>query len=145
MLRVVAVGDKVTHYKVGDRVLVQADWKHMKTPSNGSFGYAFEGALQEYVVVDERIVWRDGEDFLIRVSEGPTAAQVGLIEPWATVQARTRGRNANARLAARCSSSRTPARPCRRWPTDPRPGPWCWSGRTPRPSASRVLSRPWPT
>ena len=87
VLRVVAVGDKVTHYKVGDRVLVQADWKHMKTPtSNGSFGYAFEGALQEYVVVDERIVWRDGEDFLIRVSEGPTAAQVGLIEPWATVE-----------------------------------------------------------
>ncbi len=87
VLRVVKVGDKVTHYKVGDRVLVQADWKHMRTPtSNGSFGYAFEGALQEYVLVDERIVWRDGEDFMIRVSDGPTAAQVGLIEPWATVE-----------------------------------------------------------
>lgn len=85
--RVVAVGSDVQHYKIGDRVLVQADWKHMRTPtSNGSFGYSFEGALQEYVLVDERITWRDGEDFMIRVSEGPTSAQVGLIEPWATVE-----------------------------------------------------------
>ena len=123
VLRVVAVGDKVTHYKVGDRVLVQADWKHMKTPtSNGSFGYAFEGALQEYVVVDERIVWRDGEDFLIRVSEGPTAAQVGLIEPWATVENAYAWKERQHRLAGgSLLVSRTPARPCRRWPTDPRP------------------------
>jgi len=85
--RVVAVGGQVTHFKIGDRVLVQADWKHMRTPtSNGSFGYAFEGALQEYVLVDERIVVHDGEEYLIQVSEGPTAAQVGLIEPWATVE-----------------------------------------------------------
>lgn len=85
--RVVKVGDQVTHYKVGDRVLIQADWKHMRTPtSNGSFGYAFEGALQEYVLVDERIVVHDGEEFMIQVSDGPTAAQVGLIEPWATVE-----------------------------------------------------------
>lgn len=85
--RIVKVGEAVTHFAVGDRVLVQADWKHMRTPtSNGSFGYAFEGALQEYVLVDERIVVHDGEEFLLRVSDGPTAAQVGLVEPWATVE-----------------------------------------------------------
>ncbi len=28
----------------------------------------------------------DGEEFLIHVSEGPSAAAVGLIEPWATVE-----------------------------------------------------------
>lgn len=86
--RIVAVGDRVTHFAVGDRVLVQADWKHLKTPkSNGAFGYNFDGALQEYVVVDERcVVAPDGEKFLIHVSDGPSAAAVGLIEPWATVE-----------------------------------------------------------
>lgn len=86
--RIVQVGDQVTHFKVGDRVLVQADWKHLKTAhSNGAFGYNFEGALQEFVVIDERcVVAPDGEEFLIHVSDGPSAAAVGLIEPWATVE-----------------------------------------------------------
>lgn len=86
--RIVAVGDQVSHFKVGDRVLVQADWKHLRTPkSNGAFGYNFEGALQEYVVIDERcVVSPSGEEFLIHVSDGPSAAAVGLIEPWATVE-----------------------------------------------------------
>ncbi|MDO5067551.1 MAG: alcohol dehydrogenase catalytic domain-containing protein [Propionibacteriaceae bacterium] len=86
--RVIQVGDEVTHFKVGDRVLVQADWKHLRTPaSNGAFGYNFDGALQEYVVVDERcVVAPNGEEFLIHVSDGPSAAAVGLIEPWATVE-----------------------------------------------------------
>jgi len=55
VVRVVQVGEKVTHYKVGDRLLVQADWKHLRTAkSNGAFGYNFDGALQEYTGVDER-------------------------------------------------------------------------------------------
>ena len=86
--RVVAVGDAVTHFSVGERVLVQADWRHLPTPaSNGAFGYNFDGALQEYVVVDERIVVHDGEEFMLRVSDAPTAAQVALVEPWSTVEA----------------------------------------------------------
>nr|WP_304650909.1 alcohol dehydrogenase catalytic domain-containing protein [Tessaracoccus sp. OS52] len=86
--RIVAVGDQVTRYSVGDRVLVQADWKHLRTPkSNGAFGYNFEGALQEYVVIDERcVISPSGEEFLIHVTDGPSAAAVGLIEPWATVE-----------------------------------------------------------
>ncbi len=86
--RVVAVGAEVTHYAVGDRVLVQADWKHLPTEaSNGAFGYNFEGALQEYVVIDERcVVTPQGERFLLPVAEGPAAAAIGLIEPWATVE-----------------------------------------------------------
>ncbi len=87
--RIVAVGESVTHYTVGDRVLVQADWKHLRTArSNGAFGYNFEGALQEYALIDERcVVAPDGEKFLLPVSEVPSAAAVGLIEPWATVEA----------------------------------------------------------
>jgi len=86
--RVVAVGDSVKHFNVGERVLVQADWRHLPTAaSNGAFGYNFEGALQEYVVVDERIVVNEGEEFMLRVSDRPTAAQVALVEPWSTVEA----------------------------------------------------------
>lgn len=86
--RIVAVGERVSHFAVGDRVLVQADWKHLRTPkSNGAFGYNFEGALQEYVVIDERcVIAPSGEEFLIHVTDGPSAAAVGLIEPWATVE-----------------------------------------------------------
>lgn len=86
--RIVKAGDQVKHFKVGDRVLVQADWKHIRTAnSNAAFGYNFDGALQEYVVVDERcVVAPDGEKFLIHVSDEPSAAAIGLIEPWATVE-----------------------------------------------------------
>ena len=86
--RIVEVGDLVTRFAVGDRVLVQADWKHLRTrATNAAFGYNFEGALQEYVVLDERIVAPPGgEEMLIRVSDGPSAAAVGLVEPWATVE-----------------------------------------------------------
>ncbi len=86
--RIVATGDKVAHFRVGERVLVQADWRHLPTAaSNGAFGYNFEGALQEYVVVDERMVVAHGEEFLLRVSERPTSAALALVEPWATVEA----------------------------------------------------------
>jgi threonine dehydrogenase-like Zn-dependent dehydrogenase len=79
--RIVEVGDKVTHFTVGDRVLVQADWKHLRTPkSNGAFGYNFEGALQEYVVIDERtVVSPSGEEFLIHAEHAP--AEVVTVAP----------------------------------------------------------------
>ena len=86
--RVIAVGDQVTRYAIGDRVLVQADWRHLPTSaSNSAFGYNFEGALQEYVVVDERVVVSGAEEFLLRVGEAPSAAAVALVEPWSTVEA----------------------------------------------------------
>jgi len=87
--RVVAVGSEVKHHKVGDRALVQTDYRHMLTAaSNASFGYNFEGALQEYVLMDERVIIDPdtGERFLIPVSEEPSASAVGLLEPWACVE-----------------------------------------------------------
>lgn len=88
--RIVAVGPEVKHHQVGERVLVQTDYRHLPTAaSNGAFGYNFDGALQEYALVDERMVIDpvSGERFLIPVDEGPTASAVALIEPWACVEA----------------------------------------------------------
>jgi len=46
--RIVAVGVAVRHHAVGERVLVQTDYRHLPTPgSNAAFGYNFEGGLQE--------------------------------------------------------------------------------------------------
>ncbi len=79
----------VQRHKVGDRALVQTDYRHMLTASsNASFGYNFEGALQQYVLMDERVIIdpETGERFLIPVSEEPSASAVGLLEPWACVE-----------------------------------------------------------
>ena len=55
--RIVAVGDAVAHHRVGERVLVQTDYRHLPTAgANAAFGYNFEGGLQEYVLLDERMI-----------------------------------------------------------------------------------------
>ncbi len=87
--RVVAVGSDVRHHQVGDRALVQTDYRHLLTASsNASFGYNFEGGLQEYVLMDERVIIEPGtgERFLIPVAEEPSASAVALLEPWACVE-----------------------------------------------------------
>jgi threonine dehydrogenase-like Zn-dependent dehydrogenase len=86
--RIIAVGDKVTRHKVGERVLVQADFRTLKTHgSNGAFGYNFEGGLQEYVLFDERVVVEPGgERYLIPVEEHLGSSQAALVEPWACVE-----------------------------------------------------------
>jgi L-sorbose 1-phosphate reductase len=88
--RIVAVGRDVRHHRVGERCLVQTDYRHLPTASsNASFGYDFEGALQEYVLFDERVIMEPGtgERFLIPVAEDPSASAVALLEPWACVEA----------------------------------------------------------
>jgi L-sorbose 1-phosphate reductase len=86
--RIVAVGEGVKQHKVGERVLVQTDYRAL--PTNGScaaFGYNFEGALQEYVLMDERVVVDPaGERFLIPVDERLSASAIALVEPWACVE-----------------------------------------------------------
>jgi len=87
--RVVAVGSEVERHQIGDRALVQTDYRHMLTAgSNASFGYNFEGALQQYVLMDERVIIdpHTQERFLIPVSDEPSASAVGLLEPWACVE-----------------------------------------------------------
>ena len=88
--RIVAVGAEVRRHRVGERCLVQTDYRHLPTAgSNAAFGYDFEGGLQEYVVMDERMIIEPGtgERFLIPVGETPSASAVALLEPWACVEA----------------------------------------------------------
>jgi threonine dehydrogenase-like Zn-dependent dehydrogenase len=88
--RIVAVGDAVARHAVGERVLVQTDYRHLPTPgSNAAFGYNFEGGLQEHVLLDERMIVEPGtgERFLIPVGEEPSGSAIALLEPWACVEA----------------------------------------------------------
>ncbi len=86
--RIVAVGENVKHHKVGERCLVQTDYRALPTAGSASaFGYNFEGALQEYVLMDERVVVDpSGERFLIPVDERLSASALALVEPWACVE-----------------------------------------------------------
>ena len=100
--------------------LVQTDYRHLPTPgSNAAFGYNFEGGLQEYVLLDERMIIEPGtgERFLIPVDEAPSGSAIALLEPWACVEASyasPRALHAGARAAA-CSSWRTPGTRSRGW------------------------------
>ncbi len=86
--RIVAVGNQVKHHQVGERCLVQTDYRDLPTANSASaFGYNFEGALQEYIVMDERVVVDSkGQRYLIPVSEEKSASAVALVEPWACVE-----------------------------------------------------------
>lgn len=86
---IVATGDKVTCCKVGQRVLVQTDYRWLPTQgSNAAFGYNFEGALQQYVSMDQRVITdpATGQSMLIPVSKELAASAVALVEPWACVE-----------------------------------------------------------
>ncbi len=88
VLRILEVGGLVTSVKVGGRYLVQADFRDLKTAnSNGAFGYNFEGGLQQYVLLDERVtVSASGDSYLLPVPEDRSASQLALVEPWACVE-----------------------------------------------------------
>ncbi len=86
---IVATGEKVSHHREGQRVIVQPDYRWMKTEkSNAAFGYNFEGALQQYVLMDERIIIdpQSGESSLIAVEREMSASSLALVEPCACVE-----------------------------------------------------------
>lgn len=88
VVRVVKVGNKVTKYKVGERYMIQADYRWISTPNSAAaFGYNFEGGLQEYTLFDERVIHApDGESTLIPAPEEFSASAIALCEPWACVE-----------------------------------------------------------
>ena len=88
VVRIEAIGPGVENFKLGERYLVQTDYRWLPTASsNASFGYNFEGALQEYVLMDERVITSpEGDSMLIPVSEELSSSAIGLVEPWACVE-----------------------------------------------------------
>ncbi len=88
VVRIVAVGPDVEKHKPGERYLVQTDYRWLRTASsNAAFGYNFEGGLQEYVLMDERVITApDGESMLISASESLSGSAIALVEPWACVE-----------------------------------------------------------
>jgi threonine dehydrogenase-like Zn-dependent dehydrogenase len=87
--RIVAIGNQVKMHRVGERCLVQTDYRQLPTAagSNAAFGYNFDGGLQEYTLLDERVVIApDGDRFLIPVGEERSASAIALVEPWACVE-----------------------------------------------------------
>jgi threonine dehydrogenase-like Zn-dependent dehydrogenase len=88
VVRIEAVGPEVEDPKPGQRFLVQTDYRWVRTAtSNGAFGYNFEGALAEYVLMDKRIITSpEGESMLLPVGEELSGSAVALVEPWACVE-----------------------------------------------------------
>jgi len=88
VVRIEAVGPAVENFKPGERFLVQTDYRWIRTAtSNAAFGYNFEGALAEYVLMDERIITTpQGDSMLLPVGEELSGSAVALVEPWACVE-----------------------------------------------------------
>jgi threonine dehydrogenase-like Zn-dependent dehydrogenase len=88
VVRIEVVGPGVENFKTGQRYLVQTDYRWLRTASsNGAFGYNFEGALAEYVLMDERVITSpQGESMLLPVSEEFSGSAIALAEPWACVE-----------------------------------------------------------
>jgi L-sorbose 1-phosphate reductase len=88
VIRIEEVGPGVKRFQSGQRFLVQSDYRWIRTASsNAAFGYNFEGGLQEYVLMDERIITSpEGDSMLLPASEKLSASAIALVEPWACVE-----------------------------------------------------------
>lgn len=86
--RVLEVGSAVQSCKPGERYLVQPDFRAFPTAgANAAFGYNFEGALQQFILLDERVIREpSGESYLLPVADRLGASEAALAEPWACVE-----------------------------------------------------------
>ncbi len=88
VVRIEAVGPAVEGIEPGQRFLVQTDYRWLRTAtSNAAFGYNFEGALAEYVLMDQRVTTSpEGDSMLLPASEDLSGSAIALAEPWACVE-----------------------------------------------------------
>lgn len=85
-MTVVGVGENLRNeYHVGQRFIIQAD-----IYLNGvsmAYGYALQGGMSQYNVIDERVMKTDFGNMLIPIQDDLGYAEGALVEPWACVVA----------------------------------------------------------
>jgi threonine dehydrogenase-like Zn-dependent dehydrogenase len=83
-MTVVGVGENLRHqYRIGDRVIVQADIYQRGVSI--AYGYEIQGGLSQYNVIDQRILNGDDGNYLLPVRPETGYAESALTEPWACV------------------------------------------------------------
>jgi D-arabinose 1-dehydrogenase-like Zn-dependent alcohol dehydrogenase len=83
-MTVVGVGENLCdQYKVGDRLIIQADIYYHGV--NYAYGYMIQGGMSQYNVIDQRILNGDDGNYLIPVQPQTGYAESALAEPWACV------------------------------------------------------------
>lgn len=86
VMTIVKAGSKVDpEFKPGRRFIIQAD---IYVGGKGfAYGYAINGGMAEYSVIDRRVLNGDEGCYLLPVDEKTPAAIAALMEPWTCVQA----------------------------------------------------------
>lgn len=86
VMSVVRVGEKLTaRFKPGQRFIIQAD---IYVKGKGfAYGYAINGGMEQYSVIDQRVLNGDEGCYLLPISDDMPSAVAALLEPWTCVQA----------------------------------------------------------
>lgn len=86
VMTVVKVGSKLTgKFHVGQRYIIQAD---IYVNGRGfAYGYAIDGGMAQYSVLDQRVLNGDEGCYLLPISDSMPSAVAALLEPWTCVQA----------------------------------------------------------
>ncbi len=86
VMSIVKVGkDLEGRFSVGQRFIIQAD---VYVNGKGfAYGYAINGGMAQYSIIDSRILDGDEGCYLLPVDENTPSAVAALMEPWTCVQA----------------------------------------------------------
>ena len=86
VMTVVKVGDKIKdQFQVGKRYIIQAD---VYVNGKGfAYGYAINGGMAQYSVIDQRILNGDEGCYLLPLADSTPSAVAALFEPWTCVLA----------------------------------------------------------
>lgn len=84
VLKVVGVGANMQgQYTIGQRYIIQADIYYKGV--NIAYGYAIQGGMAQYSVMNQMILNGDEGSYLLPISDNLSAAEAALIEPWTCV------------------------------------------------------------